>query len=213
MTQVMPPPQVGEGSTNLTTPSVSSPQWGVVHLEQTGTGSSAVFTERVVIYTLATFTNCVSFRCSRAGASLQGTWAAVRNTLFNLQPVEGFAKYNVVSTAPPSSAVNTGETGTFATFRLRITSNNGATFTDAGGLLRIHHADGKWTDHWALWDIWHDADATWSFEAERMASGGTYDFQSVQAFLAFQLGTGHWSASPLKGSWVHVPNYAITSSD
>lgn len=209
----MPPPQIEEGSSNLTTPAVSSPQWAVLHLEQTGTGSSAVFTERMVAYTLSTFTSCVTFRASRAGAALQGTWAAVRDTLFNLHTVQGFAKYNVVSTAPPSSAVNTGETGTFATFRLRITSNNGATFTDAGGLLRIHHADGKWTDHWALWDTWHDVDSTWSFEAERITPGTTYDFQSVQAFLAFQLGTGHWSASPLKGSWVHVPSYEITSSD
>ena len=208
----MPPPQVGEGTNDVTLPSAAAP-WGVLHLEQTGTGSSAVFTERMVAYTLSAFTSCVTFRCSRAGASLQGTWAAVRDKLFNRYPVQGFAKYNIVSTAPPSSAINTGETGTFATFRLRITSNNGATLTDAGGLLRIHHADGKWTDHWALWDTWHDVDSTWSFEAERITPGTTYDFQSVQAFLAFQLATGHWSASPLKGSWVHVPNYAITSSD
>lgn len=197
---LLPPPQVFEGSTNFIEPGRRRP-WAVVHCGREGAGEDAVRVERWMIYDRAAMRAGGTFRAIRAtDPRVHESWALARPHLEE-PPVQAILEQRVTPRSPPATAEETGETGRLMSFRL-FCGRTPASLYEAGGLLRIDHEDGTWTDHWALWSNWHDVDATWRMEARRVE--GPNSPKTVREFLERMLvEPKNWA--PGVGEWVHAP--------
>lgn len=209
----LPPPQIHEGSTNLLTPGRARP-FGVMHKEVAAAGQT-IAEERLVLFDRAPFDQGESFRARRAtDPALHQPWRAAEPALRALGPVAAFARMRCESKPAPDVAVDLGERGRFMTFTLRV-GRTWNSLADAGGLLRIDHEDGTFTDHWALWDGWRDVDADWRMEAERVpdaVKGRGGGFTSLVDFLTFHLADpSRFRAAPRQGSWVRASRYRVIS--
>lgn len=205
---LLPPPQVFEGSTNFVEPGRRRP-WAVLHSSREGSGVNAVRVERWMIYDRASMRDGVSFRASRStDPRVHQSWLVARPFL-TTPPVQATMEQRIVPRTPPVSAEDTGETGVMHTFRL-FCGRNAANLTEAGGLLRIDHGDGTWTDHWALWDGWRDVDEVWRVDGRRV--GPEASCQSVREFLERMLvDPKRWG--PGVGEWHHASRSKVLVED
>lgn len=198
------PPEFGSGTVGGFTASGTGPKL-LVHT----TLSGSTRTERWVLFDKAFFTGGSTQRFELpSGSQWQQDWSTVKG-LIDENEVEGFFEVGFSYRVPPADDTDTGETGTFQTFQLKRFPAGGGSPTTVGGLLRIAHADGTYTDHWALWDGYTPPSSTQHLGCVAVSPG----FSSVGDFYEQMLtNSANWNHDPQKGHHAWIRNYTIASS-